>query len=315
MTTGHQLLGHQLLLDDIEAAAVFHPRDVFGLGTAFLSAPNVRAALLARRPITIEAAVSVTGAPIPPGTQLPALHETAFDSVAARFGQGSTSAGAIPYLREAFTNNANYVALGGVKPDSPDAFTLANQPVVKVAHLCQVPDEFLDDAEGLETYLNVALSEGLLARLDTELINGDGAAGHIQGLVGLTGKSGPVAGGAGVNMGAIGAAAGAIATASRRRADTVIVNPADWGKIATQGAASFPPGLVPVASGYLAVATAIVGAFKSGAMIFRRGGVVVQATTSHAGLFRENETVIRAELRVAVVHFVPAAFCLVTGIA
>lgn len=295
------------------------------LGQGFVDADAVRAAIATRSgrwhspAVELEALVGVTSPPIPPGVAVPPPIVSPFAYAAGRFAQGTTSAGAIPYLREsARVNAATYVAAGAAKPESDNDFTLATQPVVKLAHWLAVPDEFLDDAPGLATYLDTNLTVGLLSVLDHEALQGDGAAGHLQGLIGLAGKTPPVnaTGGATGNVSAIMTAIANVWTGSRRRPDTVVINPATYALVA--------PG-VPVApltapiefvfTPEMPTGQALVGAFGTGGMLFRRGGVVVQATNSHADYFRKNLTAIRAELRVALVYFVPAAFCLVTGIA
>jgi HK97 family phage major capsid protein len=46
----------------------------------------------------------------------------------------------------------------------------------------------------------------------------------------------------------------------------------------------------------LPVNTAVVGAFRSQAQVFRRNGLTVEASNSHADFFQRNMTAIRAEL-------------------
>jgi HK97 family phage major capsid protein len=60
--------------------------------------------------------------------------------------------------------------------------------------------------------------------------------------------------------------------------------------------------------------TAIVGAFRQAASIFRRGGVTVEASNSHDDWFVLNKTAIRAEARLALCVFRPSAFVVVSGL-
>jgi HK97 family phage major capsid protein len=60
--------------------------------------------------------------------------------------------------------------------------------------------------------------------------------------------------------------------------------------------------------------TALVGAFKTAAQIFRKGGVRVEASNSHADFFVKNLVAIRAEERLALAVYRPAAFGEVTGL-
>jgi len=45
----------------------------------------------------------------------------------------------------------------------------------------------------------------------------------------------------------------------------------------------------------IAAGTALVGAFRTAAQIFRKGGVRVEASNSHSDFFVTNKTAIRAE--------------------
>jgi HK97 family phage major capsid protein len=60
--------------------------------------------------------------------------------------------------------------------------------------------------------------------------------------------------------------------------------------------------------------TAIVGAFRTAAQLFRRSGPTVTVSTEHASFFVENKVAILAEQREALAVYAPAAFCTVTGI-
>jgi hypothetical protein len=63
----------------------------------------------------------------------------------------------------------------------------------------------------------------------------------------------------------------------------------------------------------IAVNTALV-VCQSEAMVFRRGGIAVQASNAHQDFFVRNLTAIRAEERLALAVFRPACFGLVTGL-
>jgi HK97 family phage major capsid protein len=60
--------------------------------------------------------------------------------------------------------------------------------------------------------------------------------------------------------------------------------------------------------------TGLVGAFRPQAQIFRRQGITVEIATEHASDFTSNLVTIRAEERVALAVFRPAAFATITGI-
>ena len=61
--------------------------------------------------------------------------------------------------------------------------------------------------------------------------------------------------------------------------------------------------------------TALVGNFALGAHIWRRGGVTVEATNSHPDYFVRNLSMLRAEERLGLGVYRPAAFTEVRGLA
>ena len=60
--------------------------------------------------------------------------------------------------------------------------------------------------------------------------------------------------------------------------------------------------------------TALVGSFAQGAHTWRRGPVTVEATNSHSDHFVKNLSALRAEERLALGVYRPAAFVAVSGL-
>ena len=60
--------------------------------------------------------------------------------------------------------------------------------------------------------------------------------------------------------------------------------------------------------------TALVGAYRTCAQIFRKGGDRVESSNSHASFFINNLVAIRAERRLALAAYREAAFGKVTGL-
>ena len=54
--------------------------------------------------------------------------------------------------------------------------------------------------------------------------------------------------------------------------------------------------------------TALVGAFRTAAQIFRKDGIRVEATNSHKDCFVKNLVAIRGETRLSLAVYHPAAF-------
>ena len=59
----------------------------------------------------------------------------------------------------------------------------------------------------------------------------------------------------------------------------------------------------------------LVGAWKAGGQVFRKGGVRVETTNSDDNDFRYNRIAIRAEERLLLAVYIPKAFCKVTLVA
>jgi len=95
-----------------------------------------------------------------------------------------TSAAVIEYLQETgYTNNAATVAPGAQKPQSELTFAAKSAPMVKLAHFFRINEETLDDVDGLEAYINQRGLYGLLLKEEAEVLNGDGSANHVDGLI------------------------------------------------------------------------------------------------------------------------------------
>lgn len=243
---------------------------------------------------------------------------------------GNTSSNAINSLVETlFTNAADAVAEGAVKPESTLTFAGVMDPVRKVAHWLPVSDELLEDEPGMQSYVDQRLKAGVRVALDRELLNGSGVAPHIDGILNRDGLAAPVAQGAGGPLDAIAQQIGAIETATNLTVDGIVLNPTDWlmmqllkdsnGNYLGGSPFTGSPGTLwgrrVAPSTGMAAGTALVGAFKTAAMVFLKGGLRVEISNSHSDYFIRNLLAIRAEVRAALAVFRPAAFGKVTGIA
>jgi HK97 family phage major capsid protein len=111
----------------------------------------------------------------------------------------------------------------------------------------------------------------------------------------------------------------------------VVIHPLSWqnlrlAKTATEeqyyGPGPFAPdqveriwGLPVRVTPLIAEGTALVGAFRPFAQVFRKGGIRVVASTEHSTYFTENKVAILAEERLTLAVYRPSAFCSVTGLA
>ncbi len=104
-----------------------------------------------------------------------------------------TESSSVEYVRElAYTNAAAEVAeavstVTGAKPEAALTFEVVNTPVQTIAHWVPVTRQVLQDASQMEAYINNRLLEGLRLRENAQIINGNGTAPNLRGLMNTTG--------------------------------------------------------------------------------------------------------------------------------
>ena len=86
------------------------------------------------------------------------------------------------------------------------------------------------------------------------------------------------------------------------------------GLVETGGILQNPPiwGLKTVVTDAVAKGTAVVGAFKAGGTIYRKGGLVVESTNSHDTDFTSDKITFRIKERLALQVKYPKAFVKIT---
>lgn len=275
-----------------------------------------------------------------------ALRETATDvdrvivqaprraSVADLFGTGAISGNAIRYFIEGgIEGGFTAVAENGAKPQFSAADpTPRIDSLVKLAGWYNESDEILEDFAWLASSINNrALYELLLAE-EAALLNGNGGA-TLQGLLNRSGIQTATATAATL-ADELFKAMTAVQTGSGLTADAIVMNPADYqtlrlsrdanqqyygggffaGPYGNGGLVEQPPvwGLRTVTTPAVAVGTAVVGAFRQGATVYRKGGVRVEATNTHGEDFTHNRITVRIEERIALAVRRPAAFVKLT---
>ncbi len=146
--------------------------------------------------LDLKAITNATGQnqPLVPDMRLPGIQITPNRILTIRdlLPVGRTSSNLVQYAKEnVFTNSAgpqagNSPTTSGenlVKNESDITFTLANAPVVTIAHFILVSRQVLDDAPMLESYINGRLLYGLKLEEEDEILNGDGQVGNLDGLM------------------------------------------------------------------------------------------------------------------------------------
>jgi hypothetical protein len=222
-----------------------------------------------------------------------------------------------PYLTSSAANvNAVLTSEGTAKPAAFVDFTKRTVALDKLAAFLPVSEELLEDEPAIVAYINTRLAlfvrqaedKRILARLITA------SSGNTAGFTELGGNNVFDSIMAGITM---------VRVEGGLEPDAVIMNPIDFAKMmvakaSTAGSyfnggpygaiAQGPWGLRTVVTGAVAAGSPIVGAFREGGQVWRKGGLSVEASNSHNDYFRYNLVALRAEERVGLAVYRPRAF-------
>jgi len=236
--------------------------------------------------------------------------------------QGRTTAGAVEFVRESsFTNNAAPVAEAAAKPKSDKTFTVITSNVRTIAHYFKISDQTADDLPFVLSQLENNGIYGVQLAEDNQLLNGNGTAPNLDGLVkNAAAATAPAATGSNL-VDAIGTAIFQLAAAGFA-ADGTVTNPADWGHVAllknAQGNYLFANpldytvggriwGTRVAQSANMAAGTFLVGAFAGHTQILDREDVFVQVANQNEDDFIKNMYTVLIEERLALCIYQPLA--------
>lgn len=243
--------------------------------------------------------------------------------------QGRTSSNSIEYVREkGFTNNAGIqVNEGDLKAQSDLTFELVTRSVATLAHWLLASTQILDDAPGLQSFIDGRMRYGLEFVEELQLLKGTGTNGNLEGLMTVASdyNAALVPGFTGATPIDTLRLAMLQAVLAEYPATGHVLHPIDWAQIELtkddMGRYIFanPQGLAqPTMWGLPVVATQAIdrgsfltGAFRLGAQVFDREDANVLISTEDSDNFRRNMVTIRAEERLALAIYRPEAF--VTG--
>lgn len=256
-------------------------------------------------------------------------------TIANLVGSGSISGNAISYFVEGALEGAfTTVAEAGAKPQlhiaDPTAVTDA---LKKIAGWIKVSDEMIEDLDFVMSEINNRLLYELAKFEEAQLLNGPGTGSTVLGILNRTGVQTEARGNAASNdtvADTIFRAITKVQTGSGLDADGIVINPADYqglrlakdvngqyygggffsGAYGNGGISEQPNvwGLRTVVTPAIAAGTVLVGAFEQSATVYRKGGVRVESTNSHASDFTSNLVTIRAEERIALAVRRPTGF-------
>ena len=296
----------------------------------FVAAHGMKAALDLSEQIRTKATLDTLTGYTPQAVRIPVLITPGEQAptVASLFPQGNTTAQAIPYMEETLaTNAAAETAEGAEKPEAALEFDEKTSPVRKIAVFLPVTDELFDDVPAMRSYVENRLRTFVRQREDGQLLNGNGAGVNLRGILNTVGIQ-TQAKGADPTPDAIYKGITKIGVNAFLDASGVVMHHNDWQEIRLLRTAdgiyiwgnpseAGPEriwGLPVVKTTRIAEGTALVGAFRDGGQIFRRSEIAFAVSDSHSDFFRKNLLALRAEERLALVIFRPAAFCTITGI-
>lgn len=256
--------------------------------------------------------------------------------VADLMSSGTISGNAISYFVEGALEGAfTTVAEAGAKPQlhvvDPTAVTDA---LKKIAGWIKFTDEMVEDLDFYVSEINNRLLFELARFEEQQLLNGLGTGSTVQGLLLRSGIQTETGATILDNADAVFRSITKVATGSGLDADGVVIHPTDYqtfrlkkdsnlqyygggffaGQYGVGGVPEQPPlwGLRTVVTPAIAAGTVLVGAFKQAATVYRKGGVRVESTNSHASDFTSNLITTRAEERIALAVRVPAGLVKLT---
>lgn len=199
----------------------------------------------------------------------------------------------------------------------------------KLAGYIEFSDEMIEDASFWVSEVNSRGLYLLAMAEEAQLLRGDGVGQNILGLLKREGVQAATSESVEGNPDAIYRAITAVQTATGLSADGIVLNPVDYerlrlnkdgngqyfgggyfaGQYGSGGIEWQPPvwGLRTVVSAAVPVGEAVVGAFSAASTVYRKGGVRVESTNSHAGNFTTNVVTTRIEERIALAVRQPSA--------
>lgn len=253
------------------------------------------------------------------------------------FSNDTTQSDTLSYARQtSFDTAAAPVAQAtslatGLKPQSAIGWTRVTTPIEAIATWMAATRRQLADAGQTRSLIDNQLTLMLKLVEEDQLLNGNGTSPNLRGLLATSGVQTlvltAVAAAPFINIDGIRDAIRLVRTgAAFAQPNGIVMNPIDAAKLDeakdTQarylGQGPFSPfqdsiwRLPRIESLAITAGTALVGAFRQGATVFEREGIVILTADQHSDFFIRNLVAVLAEERLGLAVFFPAAFCLVT---
>ena len=227
----------------------------------------------------------------------------------------------VDYVTVADNIGATGVAEAGKIPESTFTPTLAKANVVNVAHYTKITKQLADDAPALAAYINTKMLYGLQNKVENQIVNGNGTAPQLKGLLAngsYTDASTQLAGAK--NLFDLLLLLQGVAETAAYEPEALVLNPMTWAQLAmekdSQGRYLLGgPGLaanksvwgIPVVtSSAVPAGKFIFGNFTQTVTIYDRQQVAVEMTGTNEDDFTHYLYTIRASRRLALAVEVPA---------
>lgn len=136
--------------------------------------------------LTEKAALRTTGSPLVAPERHPEIVPIPQETLTVRdlFAQGTTSSNAYQFVQETgFANNAKATPEGEKLPESSITFEMKTANVQPIGHYLPVSKYLLDDAPGLQSFIDNRMIYGVKHMEDRLLLLGDGTGANIMGVL------------------------------------------------------------------------------------------------------------------------------------
>ena len=227
----------------------------------------------------------------------------------------------VDYVTVADTINAAGVAEAAKIPESTFTPTLAKANVVNVAHYTKITKQLADDAPALAAYINTKMLYGLQNKVESQIVNGDGTAPQLKGLLAngsYTDASTQLTGAR--NLFDLLLLLQGVAETAAYEPEALVLNPMTWAQLAMEkdsqdryllggpGLAANKSvwGIPVVTSSAVPAGKFIFGNFTQTVTIYDRQQVAVEMTGTNEDDFTRYLYTIRASRRLALAVEVPA---------
>jgi HK97 family phage major capsid protein len=242
---------------------------------------------------------------------------------------GRTNMNAVAYMEETTLDESQVAEAAEAAQFGEMAIALneKSSPVRKIAAFIPVTDEQLEDVPQAQGLINNRLPAALRRRLDYQLMNGDGNAPNLRGLLNVasigTYLQSAVNGDKPID--ALRRAMTLIRTIAFRQPNAVIMNPLDWDGIRlmktndgvyiwgspSEAGPERVWGITVAMNNSLAQYTSVVADLSETELAEKRG-ITLKVSDSHSDYFIKGKQAIRADVRAAFVVRRPAAVYAVT---